>query len=71
MTTWVLNTVGLFAVTVGTLILFLHMHRTSQLATGVCMTPSKPCVRNERLIKWTLGLMSAWFVVQYLAVILI
>ena len=71
MTNWILNTVGLFAVTAGTLILFLHVHRTSQLAAGTCMTPSKPCVRNEKLIKWTLGLMSAWFVVQYLAVILI
>jgi hypothetical protein len=70
MTTWVLNTVGLFAVTVGTLILFLHLHRTS-LAAGTCMTPSRPCVRNEKLIKWTLGLMSGWFIVQYLAVILI
>ena len=71
MTNWILNTVGLFAITAGTLLLFLHMHRTSQLAAGTCTTPSRPCVRNERLIRWALGLMAAWFVVQYLAVILI
>jgi len=71
MTTWVLNTIGLFAVTAGTLLLFLHLHRTSQLASGTCTTPAKPCVRNQKLIQTTLGLMAAWFVVQYLGVILI
>jgi hypothetical protein len=67
-TAWVLNTVGLLATTVGTLILFLHLHRSQPAATAC---PSAACAKDRKLLKITLGLMSAWFVVQYLAVILI
>jgi hypothetical protein len=57
MTTWVLNAVGLLAITTGALMLFLHLHRAS-------------LTKERKLMRITLGLLSAWFVIQYLGLIL-
>jgi hypothetical protein len=69
-TLWILNTVGLLAVTVGVLIVFLHLHRTSH---AVSKTPlpevCRPLMRDRRMLTITVGLMSAWFVIQYIAVL--
>ena len=69
-TLWILNTVGLLATTIGVLIVFLHLHRTSrtvdtQLLPAVC----QPLVKDRKLLTVTVGLMAAWFVVQYVAVL--
>ena len=72
MTSWMLNTIGLLAVTVGALFVFLHLHRTSkEMANVVVHEECAPLVRDRRLLTITVGLMAAWFVVQYVAVIFI
>jgi hypothetical protein len=70
MTLWALNTIGLLAVTIGSLVVFLHLHRTSR-ATGGAPYPEAcaPLAKDRRLLMIAVGLMSAWFVVQYVAVL--
>ena len=69
-TLWILNTVGLLAVTVGVLFVFLHLHRTSrsvdtQLLPAVC----QPLVKDRKMLTITVGLMAAWFVIHYVAIL--
>ncbi len=72
MTTWILETVGLFVTTVGALIAFLHLHRTSRALQGVRLPDEcAPLYKDRRLLMITMGLMAGWFVVQYVGVILI
>jgi hypothetical protein len=67
-----LNTIGLLAVTVGALFVFLHLHRTTK-ALGDAPLPAEcaPLAKDRRMLMITMGLMAAWFVVQYVAVIFI
>ena len=69
-TLWILNTVGLLAVTVGVLIVFLHLHRTSR-ATDPASLPEacRPLLKDRKMLTLTVGLMAAWFVIQYVAVL--
>jgi hypothetical protein len=70
MTIWMLNTIGLLATTIGSLIVFLHLHRTSRVAGDAQMNEvCAPLLKDRRLLMITMGLMAAWFVVQYAAVI--
>jgi len=69
-TLWILNTVGLLAVTVGVLIVFLHLHRTSQMVSNTPLPEvCRPLMKDRRMLTITVGLMAAWFVVQYIAVL--
>jgi hypothetical protein len=69
-TLWILNTVGLLATTVGVLIVFLHLHRTSRTVSATPLPEScQPLLRDRRMLTITVGLMAAWFVVQYVAVL--
>jgi len=71
MTTWVLNTVGLLATTIGALIVFLHLHRTSRIADNIPDPQGAAAYAKERrLLMITMGLMAAWFVIQYVALLL-
>ena len=69
-TLWILNTVGFLATTIGVLIVFLHLHRTSR-AVGEAPLPEvcQPLLKDRRLLTITVGLMAAWFVIQYLAIL--
>ncbi len=69
MMTWVLNAIGLLATTVGALMLFLHLHRASRVPASGADVEASSVAKERNLLKITLGLMSAWFVVQYLALI--
>ena len=70
MTHWILNAIGLLATTVGALVVFLHLHRTQQLATQLRdHQECAPLLKDRRLLMITMGLMSAWFVVQYAALL--
>jgi hypothetical protein len=70
-TLWILNTIGLLATTVGVLIVFLHLHRTSQVVSDSALPEvCRPLLKDRRLLTITVGLMAAWFVVQYLAILL-
>lgn len=72
MTIWILNTIGLLATTIGALFVFLHLHRTSKEVANVRLHEEcAPLLKDRRLLMITAGLMAAWFVVQYAAVILI
>ncbi|MEA3193230.1 MAG: hypothetical protein QOD26_1563 [Betaproteobacteria bacterium] len=69
-TLWILNTVGLLATTVGVLVVFLHLHRTSSaIAPASLPEVCQPLLKDRRMLTITVGLMAAWFVVQYVAVL--
>ena len=68
MTAWVMNAVGLLANTIGVLLLFLYLHKTSpaaEAAGGAAVSAMK----ERKLLKLAVGLMAAWFLVQYAALI--
>ena len=72
MTTWILETIGLLVTTIGALIAFLHLHRTSREMANAPMPPEcAPLMRDRRLLMITMGLMAGWFVIQYIGLILI
>ncbi len=67
-TVWMLNTIGLLATTIAALIVFLHLHRTSRL-TASLPAECAPLLKDRRMLMVTMGLMAAWFVLQYVAVL--
>ena len=71
MTTWILETIGLLVTTVGALIAFLHLHRTSREMAAISVPPEcQPLVKDRRLLMITMGLMAGWFVVQYIGLLI-
>jgi len=71
MTIWMLNTIGLLATTIGALIVFLHLHRTTRASDNVpAPEGAAASAKDRRLLMITMGLMAAWFVIQYVAVLL-
>ena len=71
MTTWILETVGLLVTTIGALFAFLHLHRTSrEMASTTIPAECAPLVRDRRLLMITMGLMSGWFVIQYIGLLI-
>jgi hypothetical protein len=72
MTTWMLEMVGLLVTTVGALVAFLHLHRTSrELANSALPVECAPLARDRRLLMITMGLMAGWFVIQSIGLILL
>jgi hypothetical protein len=72
MTSWILNTIGLAAVTIGTLFVFLHLHRTSrEIGDAALHKECAPLLRDRRMLMIMMGLMAAWFLVQYVALIFV
>jgi hypothetical protein len=72
MTTWILETIGLFVTTTGALVAFLHLHRTSRALEGRALPAEcAPLFKDRRLLMITMGLMAGWFMVQYIGVILL
>ena len=69
MTTWILETVGLLVTTIGALIAFLHLHRTSR-AMSTFPAECAPLAKDRRLLMITMGLMSGWFIIQYIGLLL-
>ena len=71
-TTWMLETIGLLVTTVGALVAFLHLHRTSrEMAHSPVPEACASLVRDRRLLMITMGLMAGWFIIQYVGLILI
>ena len=71
MTTWILETIGLLVTTVGALIAFLHLHRTSrEMATTNIPPECQPLLKDRRLLMITMGLMAGWFVIQYIGLLI-
>ena len=72
MTVWVLQAVGLLVTTIGALIVFLHLHRTSKELEGRDLPPECAALaRDRRLLMIVMGLMAGWFLIQYLGLLLL
>ena len=71
-TTWALNTFGLFVTTVGALLIFLYLWRSPRFADEWLSPEGKRAyTKHRRLVIVGAGLLAAWLIVQYLAVVLI
>ena len=71
-TAWILNSVSLFATTVGALLIFLYLSKASQFADDWLSPAGKQAYeKHRRLLTIGVGLLAAWLVVQYLAIILL
>ena len=70
-TTWMLNAVGLFVTTAGALLIFLYLWKAPRLAEE-WLSPegTRAYEKHRRLLIVAVALLAAWFLVQYLAVIL-
>lgn len=69
---WVLNSVSLFATTVGALLIFLYLTQAPRLVgDGIPAEVKKAFEKHRRMLTIANGLLAAWLLVQYLAVILI
>ena len=72
MTAWVLQAVGLLVTTIGALIVFLHLHRTSKELEGRELPPECAALaRDRRLLMIVMGLMAGWFLIQYVGMLLL
>lgn len=69
---WSLNAIGLFATTVGALLLFLHVLAGRRFADDLPTPETKHAyaVQHRRLVI-AVGLLSLWLVIQDVAVILL
>ena len=71
-THWMLETIGLLVTTVGALVAFLHLHRSSRELADKSLPPECAALaRDRRLLMITMGLMAGWFVIQYIGMILL
>lgn len=70
--TWAFNAIGLFLMTVGALLIFLYLWKSPRFAEEWLSAEGKRAYAKHRhlLIVGT-GLIAAWFVLQYLAIILL
>ena len=69
---WILNTVGLLATTIGALLIFLYLWKAPRFAED-WLSPEgqRAYAKHRRLLIVSVGLIAAWLLVQYLAVILL
>jgi hypothetical protein len=69
---WMLGTASLFATTFGALLIFLYLYKLPSSAAE-WQTPdgSRAYLRHRKMLLAGMGLLSAWLVVQDLAVILL
>jgi hypothetical protein len=71
-TTWILDTAGLFLTTAGALLIFLYLWKAPRFAEEWLSPEGKLAyVKHRRLLIVSVGLLAAWLLVQYLAVILL
>ena len=71
-TAWILGSVSLFVTTVGALLIFLYLCNSPTSAEAWLSPEGKVAYpRYRRMLIVSVGLLAAWLLVQYLAVILI
>ena len=69
-TSWVLNAIGLFAVTSGALLMFLYLRNSPKFAAQLATDEAKRAYeKHQRLSMVGMGLLAAWLVVQYIGLI--
>ncbi len=72
MTAWIINAVGLFVTTVGALLLFLYLWKMPRLVEESPAPAGRGAyAKNRNLLILAVGLLSIWFVIQCLAIILL
>jgi hypothetical protein len=70
-TSWILGSVSLFTTTVGALLIFLYLCKSPRIVEDSLSPEVRPIyVRHQKLLTIAVGLLSAWLLVQYLALIL-
>lgn len=70
MTAWVLNSFGLYLTTVSALLIFLYLWRSPQLADAWSTAEGKvEYAKHRRRLMIAVGLLSAWLVIENLAII--
>ena len=71
-TAWILGSVSLFATTVGALLVFLYLCNSPTSAEAWQSPAGKMAYsKHRRMLIIAVGLLAAWLLVQYLAIILI
>ncbi len=71
-TAWILNTIGLLATTTGSLLILLYLWRSPRFAEDWLSPEGKRAyARHRRLLIISVGLLAAWLLVQYIAVVLL
>ena len=69
-TNWLLNIVGLFVTTAGALLTFLYLWKSPRFADEWLSPEGKRAYsKHRRGLIFVMGLLAAWLLVQYLAVI--
>lgn len=69
---WMLNSLSLLVTTIGTLLIFLYLYRAPRFADQWLSPQGKLAYeKHRRTLMVAVGLLSLWFLMQYLAVILI
>ena len=69
-TNWMLNTIGLFVTMAGALLMFMYLRGTPRFVED--SPEAKSAYAKHRLqLMIGVGLLAAWFVLQYLAAILL
>jgi hypothetical protein len=69
--TWILNAVSLFAMTAGSLLFFLNLWKAPRLDDDGRMPERRRSdKKRRRALAIVGGVLSLWFVIQYLALIL-
>jgi hypothetical protein len=69
---WLLNTVSLFATTIGALLIFLYLSQAPRLAgEGIPAEVRRACEKRRRMLTISVGLLAGWLLIQDLAVILL
>jgi hypothetical protein len=67
---WVLNAVGLFAVTAGALLMFLSLRSAPKFVNELTSDEAKRAYeKHRRLTIVAVGLIAAWLVVQYIGLL--
>lgn len=71
-TVWVLNAAGLFLTTAGALLIFLYLWQSPRFAEEWLTPQGKVAyTKHRRLLVLGVGLLAAWLMLQYLAIILL
>jgi len=69
-TAWVLNAIGLFAVTTGALLMFLYLRGAPKFVAELPTDEAKRAYeKHRRLSIVAMGLLAAWLVIQYVGLI--
>ena len=69
---WVLNAIGLFAVTSGALLMFLYLRNAPKFVAELPTPEARHAYeKHRRLSMVAMGLLAAWLVIQYIGLIFI